>query len=49
MTIKPFPKPESILERTVKCIGTVARKLRTVEEEVEEEAAYDRADDMVPE
>lgn len=40
------PKPESIVEKTTKCITTAVKKMMTQEED-DEEAAYDRGDDLV--
>lgn len=39
-------KPESIVEKTGKVLSSAVKKLMTPEEE-DEEAAYDRADDLV--
>ncbi|CAF4816254.1 unnamed protein product [Pieris macdunnoughi] len=44
--IKLYKKPDTIAEKTVKCVTTAVKKLVTPEED-DEEAAYDRADDMV--
>lgn len=39
-------KPDTIVEKTARCIATAVKKMISPEED-DEEAAYDRADDLV--
>lgn len=44
--VKVFYKPETMVEKTARYISTGVKKLVSPEED-DEEAAYDRADDLV--
>lgn len=39
-------KPDTIVEKTARCVATAVKKMISPEED-DEEAAYDRADDLV--